>query len=296
MKHFHLKYFLYLCLAVNFIVSNSSETFLKPEAHESSLHDKVISREPRAFIFKDMGHKRICVEIDGVFYDSCRYAGRIIGCSPVTIKNRYLSDNFPNYQIVPFRVTYTEKQCTKCGRVKLLEEFSKESTCKDGFRCKCKECKAKYDKKWRKNNTDYIIEYRNRPEVKTKKSRKAKEREKTDIAFRVNRTMSVSVNQSLKGGKNGAHWEDLVDWTIEELIIHLESLFTEGMSWDNYGRGKYQWNIDHVIAKCKFNITSNTCQEFRDCWTLSNLQPLWAIRNFEKGTKPMEPKYLIKPF
>ena len=76
-------------------------------------------------------------------------------------------------------------------------------------------------------------------------------------------------------------------------MAHSEGKFTEGMSWDNYGRGG--WVIDHIVAIRWWNITSNTCQDFKDCWALKNLQPLWDVRNMEKGDRPMESKYLIKP-
>ena len=115
------------------------------------------------------------------------------------------------------------------------------------------------------------------------------------VSFSFLTRFNSSINKSLKGIKNGAHWETLAGYTCKELRIHLESLFTKGMSWDNYGKGKYKWNIDHIIAKSKFNITSNTCQEFKDCWALLNLQPLWGVHNAGKKDKPMHPKYLIKP-
>jgi len=276
-------------------MGNPNETFLQPKAHESSLHDKITSREPRAFILNNMS-KKICVEIDGVFYETINLAKKKAHHSYETIKKRCLSNNFPNYKIVPFKVTYTEKRCKKCGKVRLLKEFRKNSTSKDGFRTECKECEKEYDKKYYKNNPDYQKEYSRRPRVKVGKSKRAKEKGKTDITYRINNVMSVVIRKLLKGKKNGAHWEVLVGWTVGEYKAHIESLFTEGMSWENYGCGKYDWSLDHIIAASKFNITSVDCQELKDCWALDNLQPLWHTRNMEKGNRPMEPKYLIKPF
>jgi len=312
MKQSYLKYFLYLCLATNFIAGNSNETFLKPEAHESFLRDKVISHEPRALILKDMEKREgTCVEIDGMFYESCRSAGRAVKCDSRVIKRRCLSDKFPNYKIVPYRITYIKKECAVCGETKLLKEFDKGKTNKDGIKPECKKCRKKYQEEQRENNpyhakiyyqdnkeekSKYEKEYKSRPEVKSRLNRQAKERRETDIAFKVSGNMSNHIRISLNSLKHGAHWETLVDYDLEKLMVHLESLFTEGMSWKNYGYGKYKWNIDHIIARSKFNITSNTCQAFKNCWSLDNLQPLWQVRNMEKGDKPMEPKYLIKPF
>jgi len=246
--------------------------------------------------YKDMKiQKGKCLEIDGIFYQSIKCAMRELGQGYKRVVERAASDEWSDYRFVPFRVAYTEKRCTKCGEMKLLREFSEQDVCRDGFKTECKECGKKYDKKWKQDNAEHVKKYRNLPEVKERENETRRERRKSSPAYKINRNMSRSIWGSLKGKKNGAHCEDLVGYTVEELIVHLESLFTEGMSWDNYGKGKYKWSLDHIIAKSKFNITSNTCQEFLDCWALDNLQPLWHVRNREKGNKPMHPKYLIKP-
>jgi len=67
--------------------------------------------------------QRICVEINGVFYDSIQGAEIGFGETMFIIKSKCLSKDFPNYNIVPFRITYIEKRCTKCGEIKLLKEF-----------------------------------------------------------------------------------------------------------------------------------------------------------------------------
>jgi len=221
-----------------------------------------------------MKKQGVCVEIDGIFYESMRYASRVIGCHDSTIKYRCLSNNFPNYKIVPFRITYTKKKCSVCGEIKLLKEFSKQSASRDGLRSECKKCAGEYNEK-----------YTRRPEVKIKKNKKLRERRKTDIAFKLNLTMGSAVSKSLKGKKNGAHWESLVGYSCEELMAHLEKQFLPGMSWENYGKGKDKWHVDHKIPIDSFNITSNTCQEFLDCWALPNLQPLWQPDNQSKGAK-----------
>ena len=246
----------------------------------------MLAREGWAFIFKDVKNKKgICVEINGVFYESIKQAYRKLGESVKIIQEKCLSNKFPDYKIVPFQITYTEKRCIECRIIKPLFEFRISSGGRDGYRTDCKLCEIKKKK-----------EHYGKRSVKDKRNKKLKEKRETDIAFKLNTDIATTMRRSLKGKKNGAPWETLVDYDTNELIKHLESLFTEGMTWENYGRGKYKWNLDHVVAIAKFNITSAECQEFKDCWALSNLQPLWETRNAEKGDKPMEPKYLIKPF
>ena len=97
-------------------------------------------------------NKRICIEINGVFYESLRITGRDLGHDKATIKNRCLSEKFPNYKIVPFRVIYTEKKCIKCNIPKPLREFRVNPKCRDGHRNDCKSCESLSLKKYRKEN------------------------------------------------------------------------------------------------------------------------------------------------
>jgi len=73
---------------------------------------------------------------------------------------------------------------------------------------------------------------------------------------------------------------DFLPYTVEELAIHIESLWKNGMNWDNYGK---LWHIDHIIPDCSFHYTSMEDEEFQKCWALSNLQPLWAEENYKKN-------------
>ena len=78
-------------------------------------------------------------------------------------------------------------------------------------------------------------------------------------------------------------WENLVGYTFQDLMKHLESRFEPGMTWENYGRNG--WHIDHVIPKSFFTITSVEDEHFKRCWSLNNLQPLWEADNIRKGAK-----------
>ena len=64
---------------------------------------------------------------------------------------------------------------------------------------------------------------------------------------------------------------------------HIESQFKDGMTWDNYG--KNGWHIDHIIPKSLFQFKSSEDDEFKQCWALCNLQPMWAFDNLSKGNK-----------
>ena len=82
--------------------------------------------------------------------------------------------------------------------------------------------------------------------------------------------------------KGGRRWEALVGYTLKELMAHLETQFKEGMTWDNYGS---HWHIDHIRPKSWFIYESVNDEQFKQCWALSNLQPLEADINHTKNNR-----------
>lgn len=87
----------------------------------------------------------------------------------------------------------------------------------------------------------------------------------------------------LKGNKREQTWESLVGYTLDDLIKHLESQFDTNMSWDNYGF--YGWHIDHIIPKNQFKYSSPDDKQFKICWSLMNLRPLWCTDNWNRNKK-----------
>ena len=72
-----------------------------------------------------------------------------------------------------------------------------------------------------------------------------------------------------------------MDYTPNELIEHLERQFIDGINWENYG----EWDIDHIRPISSFIFKSSEDEEFKKCWSLENLQPMWGIDNIKKGNK-----------
>lgn len=95
---------------------------------------------------------------------------------------------------------------------------------------------------------------------------------------RVHSNMSRAMRACLNN-KGGRSWEQIVGYSKEALMAHLEKQFLPGMTWDNYG----EWHIDHVRPKVSFSFSSEGDDEFLECWSLSNLQPLWAEDNQKKS-------------
>jgi hypothetical protein len=74
----------------------------------------------------------------------------------------------------------------------------------------------------------------------------------------------------------------LIGYDVPELLSHLESLFDCKMSFDNFGT---YWHIDHIIQRNKFYFDSYDSEQFKQCWSLSNLRPLHKIENLKRKKK-----------
>lgn len=129
-------------------------------------------------------------------------------------------------------------------------------------------------REWRNNNPDKIIEYRKKysngescKEDKKNWYKNTKKRKPYVLAWR-----SI-LNNALKrfGGKKESETIKLLGYSALQLKEHIESLFLEGMNWENYG----EWHIDHIKMVSSFDINTPMCIVN----SLENLRPLWAKDN-----------------
>jgi len=104
------------------------------------------------------------------------------------------------------------------------------------------------------------------------------ERLKLDHNFRLRFNFSSLLRYHIKKGGNKTF--DIVGYTINQLKQHLEQQFDSKMNWDNYGS---YWHIDHIKPASSFNQKNDI--EFKECWSLENLQPLEAKENMRKGAR-----------
>ena len=140
----------------------------------------------------------------------------------------------------------------------------------------------KYRNDHRKDVTIYMKRYHLEHRDRAREIRRIyiKRAEKENPKIHIDRRFGTIIGQCLHGKKAFRKWENLVGYTITDLMAHLEYLFTPEMSWDNYGS---YWDIDHKKPKSLFHYTSPEDQEFKDCWALKNLQPLEHIENVRKS-------------
>jgi len=144
-----------------------------------------------------------------------------------------------------------------------------------------KQYRAKNLEKCKKMCREYYFE---NSENIIKKSIEKEFKKRQTIRGMLDHRMSVAIWASLsKEVKNGRTWKKFVNFTTKELKQHLESRFVRNMSWDEFLNGKI--HIDHIIPKINFSYNSPDEEEFKKCWSLSNLQPLWATENLKKHDK-----------
>jgi len=152
------------------------------------------------------------------------------------------------------------KKCIHCKEVKSLDHFFKDKKTKLGVKPNCKICLQKRKQIYTNN------------------------KKKTDPRYKIECTLRIRLRKLVKNNINGKNskgniFNKFIGCTTNELIKHLESKFTDNMSWSNHG----QWHIDHIIPCSNFNFLDP--DEHNKCFHYTNLQPLWGIDNIKKSNK-----------
>jgi hypothetical protein len=199
---------------------------------------------------------------------------------------------------IPYKDKNKKRLHDKEYREKNKEYIKK---CRKEYREKNKDKIAEYNKKWREQHPEYykkwftenkerFRQYRKVWDSNNREHRKMinKRRIKIDLKFNLNHKMSRDIYKALKKSKAGRRWEDLIGYTVKDLIKHLKKTMPKGYSWADYIKGKL--HIDHIIPKSAFNYTKPEHIDFKRCWALENLQLLPAEENMKKKNK------IIKPF
>lgn len=148
-----------------------------------------------------------------------------------------------------------------------------------------KEIRKKEFKEWyainRDNNITRCKKYAR--ENRKKITQQRAKRRATDIQYRLSERIRGRLKSALRRKnkvKVGSAIRDL-GCTLAQLVVYLESKFTSGMTWDNYGF--YGWHVDHIKPLASFDLSN--IEQFREAVHYTNLQPLWAKDNIRKGTK-----------
>lgn len=180
-------------------------------------------------------------------------------------------------EVAANRKAYQEKmtasgESAKRSRKWALANSDKTKQAAARSRKKYKKEKAEYDKQWRLQNPDKISAIRKRTAEKLKQN----------PGYVLHRRVKARVRALLTGRSFGVVSE-IVGYTKEELVEHIESLFTEGMNWEVLATGAV--HLDHIRPVSSFDFKTQDCLGFKECWALKNLRPMWAIDNQRKGNR-----------
>ena len=152
-----------------------------------------------------------------------------------------------------------------------------------------KKRKSENHKNWSEKNREYLTEYhkqwRSENVDKWRKTKRDYERNRKarDPLYKLISNFRTAIYTVLKESNvdKYGHYFDILQYTPNELINHLELQFKDDMSWDNYGI----WHVDHKLPITSFDIQEMGDKEFMSCWSLDNLQPMWGIENIRKSNK-----------
>ena len=186
--------------------------------------------------------------------------------------------------------------CKKCNneRSKIYrnENYKKTLEQQKKWRDKNPEWVYNRHKKWREENRELVNEMSKnwlsknpekrkqyRENYKPRKQEQRKERRDTDPVFNLVNRMRSRLRKYLNSHnitKTNKTF-DIVGCSPQFLKEHLETQFTDGMSWDN----RSEWHIDHIIPLS----SAKTEDELYKLCHYENLQPLWAEDNLKKSNK-----------
>lgn len=207
------------------------------------------------------------------------------------------------------------KRCACCGEIKNVSEFSFKKTGIYGRHSYCKIClreksletsrkpstiQKKKEREATREFLDNLAEYRRQSSKykerveKYKKEGRYKEyqseyNKKLQVRLRNKISLKIYVALKTQNESKMLEFDDYLGCTIEFFKEYISSLFQDGMSWDNWGRGSDKWHIDHIKPCASFDFSDINQQ--KECFHYSNQQPLWEHDNLSKSSKIGDKKY-----
>lgn len=179
-------------------------------------------------------------------------------------------------------------ECVKCRILRVTSEYfilNKRLKAREKYRENIESIRAE-KAEWRERNREKIKEYhkawrdKNRDRVREQKSKRFKLRYHNDVEFKLECICREHLYRVLLKCEIDSK-PKISRYSSRELMERLESTWTEGMSWDNYGYDG--WHIDHIKPISVFIAEGETDPMVIN--GLENLQALWAFDNMSKGSR-----------
>jgi len=186
-------------------------------------------------------------------------------------KERYEKDK--EKIIARSKAHYEKNKETMAADQKLKRQQNLEAA-----RLKDRQIRERNKEAYNKREKEYF--HKNKQECIKRNIEYRKQRAKTDPLFAAKEKLRRTVRSSFQRIKKNKPTDtrSCLGCTWEEAKAHLESLFQEGMTWENHGVNG--WHIDHIRPVASFNEN-----ELHLMNLIENLQPLWSEDNLLKKDK-----------
>lgn len=190
---------------------------------------------------------------------------------------KYRKDNAERY-----------KELKRASDRRYYEKNSEELIKKVGARTEKNKDKVRiYQAEYREKNWDDLRAYQQREDIKAKnlksKNRSYHEKNKHDPIWKLKHSLRSGTYRALKYGHKPAKTLEFLKCSVEDFKLHIEKQFTEGMTWENWGKLADHWNLDHILPINHFDFTNEGSWD--KCFHYTNFQPLWWRDNLEKFDK-----------
>jgi hypothetical protein len=237
-------------------------------------HVRQYARQRDYFLNKSKARAKTAVGRKEKTYRSAVYRAQLAGWNPLVDALKAARANVAKDADVDCAQVY--KDCglvwmAKCQKTVLWCEWKpkrSKSLKPHGYR-------RQKDNEWRRRK------WASDPEYRRKEYLKKARRKQRDPHYRLRVRLATRIGDAVRSAnaRKYSKTEELIGCTYKELRAHLQSQFTRGMAWNNYGK----WHVDHIVPCASFDLTKP--EEQRRCFNWRNLQPLWAADNIRKGDK-----------
>lgn len=175
-----------------------------------------------------------------------------------------------------------DKKYKEADRIWRQNNKDKKSISDKKYYEKNKEKILEYTKKWRKENKELNASFmkdwneKNKDHVREYKKEWEKKRRNRNQSYKIHNRFSCLMRNHMKKylaeGKGNSSWTESVDYTADDLIVHLgRNLFRE------------DYEIDHIIPVSLYKFEEMGDGEFRKCWDLRNLRVVTKEENVKKS-------------
>lgn len=197
-------------------------------------------------------------------------------------------DYFPPHKIGKYGLHSWCRTCKKeidAARRNRPDQQARQQAWRDANKDKVKKTNQKYRADGYKSTAHVSAWVAANPERARELIARTVATRRTKIWYVLKSRVSARIRSNLafSGGKARRAAASILGYSMEELSRHIERQFTKGMTWDALMAGEI--HIDHIIPVALLKPIEIDSEEFRACWALSNLRPMWAADNRSKGDR-----------